>query len=134
MEFEEIASECNYPIGMLGDLTFHFVHYPSFEETVNAFKRRITRISYENLFVIFSERDGCTYEDLKIFDDLPYSNKVVFTHKPYADTKSSYYIEGFEGSGELGNIMAWDKKIGNKIYDRFDFVDWFKSNLNINNK
>ena len=134
MEFKEIASECDYPVGMLGDLTFHFVHYNSFEEAVNAFKRRITRISYENLFVIFSERDGCTYEDLKTFDDLPYNNKVVFTHKPYADIKSAYYIEGFEGSGELGNIMAWDKKIGNKIYDRFDFVDWFKSNLNINNK
>lgn len=84
--------------------------------------------------MIFSEQDGCTYEDLKIFDDLPYNNKVVFTHKPYADIKSAYYIEGFEGSGELGNIIAWDKEIGNKIYDRFDFVDWFKSNLNINNK
>ena len=90
----------------------HFVHYHSFEEAVNAFKRRITRISYENLFVIFSERDGCTYEDLKIFDNLPYNNKVVFTHKPYADIKSAYYIEGFEGSGKLGNIMAWDKKTG----------------------
>ena len=129
MEFKEISSTCNHPVGMLGDLTVYFVHYKSFDEAVSAFKRRISRISYDNLFVIFSEKDGCTYEDLLIFDELPYKNKVVFTHKPYPDIKSSFYIEGFENNGELGSIIEFDKKVGRKIYDKFDFVNWFKSNV-----
>ena len=128
MDFVETPSVYNYPVGLLGDLTFHFVHYKTFEEAVSAFKRRAARISYENLFVIFSERDGCTYEDLKEFDALPYKNKVVFTHTSYKEILSSYYIEGFEDNGFLGNIIIWDQKLGSKIYDKFDFVTWFLTN------
>ena len=128
MEFKEMESDCPYPVGMLGDLTFHFVHYPSFEQAVSAFKRRVSRISYDNLFVIFSERDGCTYAELKAFDSLPYPNKVVFTHKPYEDIQSSFYIAGFERDGFLGDIIQWDSQIGKKVYDRFDFVNWFRAN------
>ncbi len=129
MEFIEVSYPSQYPVGMLGDLTVHFVHYKSFNEAVNAFKRRVARISYDNLFVIFSERDGCTYEDLLMFDKLPYENKVVFTHKHYTDIKSSFCIAGFEDAGELGNIIRWDKKFGKRIYDEFDFANWFHTNL-----
>jgi uncharacterized protein (DUF1919 family) len=125
LEFKEISAGESYPVGMLGDLTFHFVHYPSFAEAVSAFRRRVQRIDYENLFVILSERDGCTYEDLQEFDGLPYKNKVVFTHLPYEKIQSAFYIEGFETEDSLGNIITWDKIIGKRIYDRFDFVEWF---------
>ena len=128
MDFTEVSTEYSYPVGMLGDLTFHFVHYNSFEQATSAFARRVARISYDNLFVIFSERDGCTYDHLKEFDSLPYKNKVVFTHKVYPDIRSSFYIEGFEAEGFLGDIITWDKKVGMKIYDNFDFVNWFKTN------
>lgn len=127
MEFTELESEFPYPLGQLGDLTFHFVHYASFEQAVSAFKRRVERINYENLFVIFSEKDGCSREMLVEFDSLPYVNKVVFTHKPYENIKSAYYIKGFEKDGEVGNLVKWDRKIGRRLYDRFDFVSWFNN-------
>ena len=126
-EFEEVTSDRTYPVGKLLDLTFYFVHYSSFNEAVTASKRRAKRINFDNLFVIFSERDGCDYKDLEIFDNLPFKNKVVFTHKPYSEIKSSFYISGFEKENELGSILSWDKKIGRKIYDRFDFVKWFNN-------
>ena len=125
MAFTQLPTEQNYPVGRLGDLTVHFVHYPSFDEAVAAFQRRVPRIRYDRLFVIFSERDGCTYEDLQAFDRLPYKNKIVFTHKPYADIQSSFCIEGFADAGELGDIIKWDKKWGHKPYDQFDFANWF---------
>ena len=128
MELTEVPSPHPYPVGRLGDLTFHFVHYPTFEQAAAAFRRRVARISYEDLFVIFSERDGCTYDDLLEFDALPYKNKIVFTHKPYPEIPSAYYIEGFETEDCLGDIIKWDKKLGTKIYDRFDFVNWFRTN------
>jgi len=124
LDFQEIETEAHYPVASLGDLTVHFVHYKSFQEAVAAFKRRAERIDYDNLFVIFTDRDGCTYEDLKTFDRLPYQNKVVFTHVPYEDIKSVYYIEGFEKQGYVGDLIKWDKKLGRKLYDRFDFAKW----------
>ena len=124
LEFQELQTEYAYPVGQLGDLTFHFVHYKTFDEAVIAFKRRVERINYDNLYVIFSEIDGCTYDDLITFDRLPYKHKVVFTHLPYEDIHSSFYIEGFENAPCLGRIMKWDKRIGRKIYDRFSFVEW----------
>lgn len=133
MEFKEVKSDHNYPVGRLGELTFHFVHYPSFERAVSDFKRRVSRISYNNLFVIFCERDGCTYADLQEFDSLPYKNKIVFTHKPYNDIESSFYIEGYENDGVLGDITKWNTKIGRKVYDRFDFVNWFKTKTSAHN-
>lgn len=125
MTFREVESQAGYPVGMLGDLTFHFVHSESFEKAVADFERRVKRIRYDNLFVIFTERDGCTYQDLETFDALPYKNKIVFTHLPYEDIQSAFYIEGFEQDAFVGDIIKWDKKLGKKIYDRFDFVKWF---------
>ena len=133
MDFEKIESTNGYPMGKLGDLIFHFQHYKSFDEAVDSFKRRCKRINYENLYVIFSERDGCTYEDLKEFDALPYKNKIVLTHLPYDEIKSSVYISGYEENDGLGYIFDWDKKLGKKIYDRFDFLGWFNGDFSVGN-
>lgn len=124
LEFCEIKSDADYPVATLGDLTIHFVHYKSFEEAIASFKKRVERINYDNLFVIFLERDGCTYADLLTFDRLPYEHKIVFTHLPYEDIQSSFYIEGFETEDGVGNLIHWDKKFGRKIYDRFAFSEW----------
>ena len=124
LEFTEVRTDKNYPVGLLGDIEFNFVHYKTFEEAVQSFKRRVKRINFESLYIIMSEKNGCTYDDMIEFDRLPYKNKVIFTHLKYNDIKSSFYISGFENQGCIGNIMAWDKKIGSRIYDRFDFANW----------
>lgn len=125
-EFTSIPSNHKYPVMQLEDITIHFVHYTSVQEAQNAWKRRIERIDFNNLFVIFSERDGCTYEDLKKFDSLPYENKIVFTYKPYNDIDSCVYIKGFENQGCLGDMIDWCSFLSpKKIYDSFDFVSWF---------
>lgn len=128
LDFVEVESDFNFPVAKLGDITFYFVHYKTLQEAAQAFKRRYERIDYNNLFVIFSERDGCTYDDLKEFDALPYENKIVFTHLPYDDIQSAVYIEGFENEDCVGNLLSWDKKLGSKVYDRFEFISWFNKN------
>lgn len=124
LELQEIPADTGYPVGRWGDLTVHFVHYPDFATAADTFRRRLARVDYDNLFVIFSERDGCTYADLQTFDALPYAHKVVFTHRPYERISSAFYIEGFEQADCLGDILKWDTKTGRKIYDRFPFATW----------
>ncbi len=119
----------NYPIGMLDDITIYFVHYKTEAECIDAWKRRVERIDYNNLFVLFIERDGCEKSDLLEFDNLPYKNKVVFTKNQYNDIKSSYLIKDFENCTEVGNLINWKSKEV-RYYDAFDFVNWFNGGIN----
>ena len=77
----------DYPVGMLDDIKLYFVHYESEEQARSKWIERSKRINLENLFILMADRDGCTKDDLIEFDNLPYKNKIVFTHVPYDDIK-----------------------------------------------
>ena len=113
-----------YPIGKLDDISIYFQHYDSFEQAKETWDERKKRIDKTNLFVLFTDRDGCTYEDLVEFDSLPY-NKVVFTNKPYPEIKSSFYIKGFENLESVGHCYEYMPGRIIKYYDQFDYVKWF---------
>ena len=116
----------NYPIAVLKDITLHFVHYESPSNALDAWNRRIERIDWDNLFILMTDRDGCTDTILQEFDKLPYPNKVIFTHIPMPHIRSAVYIPGFEGQTEVGNCDAFiNKYSGKKYFDSFDYVKWF---------
>ena len=82
------------------------------------------------MFVLMTDRDGCTKDDLIEFDNLPYKNKIVFTHVPYDDIKSAVYIKGFEKDNEVGMCFKFKNRFtGKKYYDDFDYVSWFNNKL-----
>ena len=85
-----------YPIGQLRDINLYFQHYSSFEEAKKKWIERKKRINKNNLYILFTDRDGCSYQDLLEFDQLTYKNKVVFTNHEYHEISSSFYIKGFE--------------------------------------
>ncbi|WP_440163254.1 DUF1919 domain-containing protein [Actinobacillus pleuropneumoniae] len=124
-ELTFIASEKNYPVGQLDDLTIHFMHYHSEQEAANKWTERTKRINLDNLFVMMTDRDGCTYQDLQEFDRLPFENKVVFTHKAYPELKSAFYIKGFENQTQVGDLFEFSGWNGKKYYDQLDYVNWF---------
>lgn len=114
-----------YPVGKLGDLTIHFMHYHSEQEAAEKWQERSKRIDFDNLFVILIERDGCDYQDLQAFDQLPFANKIVFTHKPYPELSSAFYLKGFEQQGQVGDLFEYTGLNGKRHYDQFDYVGWF---------
>ena len=120
-----IPSDKSYPIGKLGDITLHFMHYHSEEEAKTKWESRLKRINLNNLFIIMTDRDGATYQDLKEFNELPFKNKIVFTHKPYPEFSSSFYIKGFDNSSQVGDLFDFSGWNGQKYYDQFDYVNWF---------
>ena len=67
-----------------------------------------------NCFILFTDRDGCTEQDIIEFDNLPYENKVVFVNKPHPDIKSAVYIRGFENEECVGPCMAYKSKLSYK--------------------
>lgn len=113
-----------YPVGMVGDVRLYFVHYKTFDDAKKKWQERCRRIKWDNLYIIFSERDGCTYEHLIQFDELPYEHKIVFVHTPCPEIKSSYYFSGFENKGEVGDITDFKGFLGRRKYDKWDYVSF----------
>ena len=64
-ELSFISTDAPYPIGKLEDLTIHFMHYHSEDEARQKWIARTARIAPDNLFIMMTDRDGCTYQDLK---------------------------------------------------------------------
>lgn len=114
-----------YPCGMVGDVEIRFNHYKTFEEAAEKWNERRQRIDWDNLFVIGIDGDGCTYESLQRFDALPYSNKVIFTNKPYPEFASAYYLPGFEERDRVGRATDFKDQFWIRRYmDSFDYISF----------
>lgn len=115
----------DFPTGMLGDIEIRFNHYESFDEAVTKWEERKKRINWDNLFILGIDGDNCTYDSIKKFDELPYKNKVIFTHIPYPEIKSAYYISGFEKENGVGVLLYFKKQYWVRRYlDDFDYVSF----------
>ncbi len=118
-------SRFDFPTGMLGDIEIRFNHYNSIDEAINKWNERKKRINWDNLFIIGIDGDNCSYESIKRFDELPYKNKVIFTHIPYPEIKSAYYIKGFEKENGIGVLINFKNQFLIRRYlDDFDYVSF----------
>lgn len=73
-----------YPIATLSErVEIHFLHYHNEKEAKDKWNRRKKRIDKKNLLVKFCDRDLCTPDLIKRFDNLPFKHKICFTAKPY---------------------------------------------------
>lgn len=118
-------SKIKYPIGKLDDITIHFMHYITFEDAKEKWNRRSLRIKKDNLFVMMTDRDGCTSEIINRFDKLHFENKVIFTNREMKEIKSAFYIKGFENDEQVGELSQFVSIFSlKKYYDQFDYVKW----------
>lgn len=119
----EVRTNLNFPVGVVDDIVLCFMHYKTFDEARDKWIERSKRVDFDNIFLMMTDRNGCTYEHIAEFDALPYKNKVVFTHKPYPEFKSAYYIKGFEDK-EMVGVLSDDKPglLKRRWLDDFDYV------------
>lgn len=124
----EFISEKNisYPIAKLGDATIYFQHYKTVENAKASWNRRVSRINYQNIYILMTDRDGCTYQDILDFDKITIKNKIIFTAKDYENIKSTFCIKGFENCESVGMCYDFIGKFSLKrFYDQFDYIGWF---------
>lgn len=114
-----------FPTGKLADIEIRFNHYKTFDEAVAKWEERKKRIDWDNLFILGIDGDNCSYKTMQRFDRLPYKNKVIFTHIPYPEIESSYYIPGFENEEGVGVLLNFKKQFLVRRYlDDFDYVSF----------
>lgn len=130
-DFTDI-SDTKYPVktlqsvprALLGGsdgVKMYFVHYKTFDEGVAAWKKRAKRIQWNNLYVVLQEIDGCTEQDIREFDALPFKHKVAFVHKFYDGVKCQYVIGGHSHLGYVGNMTVYNGWGYHREYDKFDW-------------
>lgn len=122
----EINSKFSFPVGVIEDIVVYFMHYKSFDDAREKWVERSKRVDMNNLFIMMTDKNGCTEKHIAEFDKLPYQNKVIFTHIPYPQYKSAFYIKGFENKKECG-ILSDDKPgfFKRRWLDDFDYVRFF---------
>lgn len=121
----------DFPTGILGDIEIRFNHYKTFEDAVEKWGERKQRINWNNLFILGIDGDNCSYETIQRFDVLPYKNKVIFTHIPYPEIQSSYYIPGFEEEAGVGVLLYFKKQFRVRRYlDDFDYISFLNGKSN----
>ena len=116
--------------GYVGDVHVWFEHFKYADEPREKWNIRRKRVNKDNLFVMMTEKDDCTYEDLVAFDKLPYKNKVVFTAREYPEIKSAFYLKGCVDieTGQLGYAYEYPHWYSLRRYmEQFDLIKWFNS-------
>lgn len=112
-----------YPVGHLGDVTLHFLHYESVEEARDKWNRRKKRMNWNNIYFKFDNKDGITDELLEKVDQLPYHNKIILVHKKYPQLTHQQVVE-VSDENEVGiintplqawDVISWLNKGGNKL-------------------
>lgn len=117
--------DSNYPIGLLGECKLHFLHYRTFAEAEHAWKKRIKRLKFDNMKLVFVEMGEC-HKELLEFDRLPFKNKVAFVRTDVDDIKCAYKID-YPQSREKFLITEYSNYLGERYYDQFDFVSFFNN-------
>lgn len=126
---EESNSKQQY--GYVGDVHVWFEHFKYADEPREKWNIRRKRVNMKNLFVMMTEKDNCTYEDLVAFDNLPFENKVVFTARDYPEIKSAFHLKGCidPKTGQLGYAYDFPNRYSLKRYmEQFDLIKWFNNN------
>lgn len=121
-----IDSGVEYPVGILDDITLHFVHYGSFEAARNAWLRRAERTSLDKSCWILVDRDGLDYSTARTFDEeVSYPHTILTGRACFKEIKSVVYRE--EWSSPVENTLdlcAFEScTSGTRLVDRFDYVD-----------
>lgn len=125
LKFEQ-NSDYPYPVAMLDDICIFFQHYSTEEEAKRKWEERTQRINLNHIYVLLTERDGCTQEIMECFCKLPYKHKALLTHLPHPELSCAHYIKGFENESQCGILSLYipNQYRGKRYYDRFDFVKW----------
>ena len=87
----------------------------------------------DNIFCIFTDRDGFDESLLSRIDAIPYK-KVMFSHVEYPEYSWVCYIPGFEKEKEIVSLTDFMGITGKRYYSRYDFKSVFTEMSKYNQK
>lgn len=120
----EFIQDSPYPVGYLEDIKIYFVHYNSEEEVIEKWNIRKSRVDMNNLFIIMTDRDGCTDEIFNRFINLSFKNKIFYSHSK-KDNNCVIYMPCFKHENQVGGLTDFCNILGKRYYAKyFDYIKW----------
>ena len=124
---EEQTKEKGYPVALLDDIRVYAVHYHDLEQLRKAWKRRSDRIHWDNLFLVMTDRNGLTEDDLLVFSKLPWP-KVLFSAKEHPGYDFVVHVKECIDGKQVGQLQFFADFQGQKKKKKsFDFVGWLNN-------
>ena len=105
-----------FPVAKLNDIQIGFMHYKTEKDAEEKWYRRAKRINWDNLIVKISHRKDFNEEQIKIFSELDFSNKLIFAEKDFGTT--SIIIPG---------ISCMDGNETPLTLEKFNLTDYLNS-------
>lgn len=91
-----------YPIALLNNqIEIHFLHYKSEQEAAEKWLKRVSRLNFNNLLILFSARDGATDLLIEEFCNLSFKNKLCFSVTEKPDKKEVAYFNQFKNLKQM---------------------------------
>lgn len=115
-------NELDKVVAKLDDIEIVFLHYSTPKEAEEKWKRRCSRINWDNLFIKFSQMNECSNHDLRDFDALDFPNKICFVARPMQDLQCGIPASPLSCSeDEVVNDT-------DRFHYGFDLIKWLNSN------
>jgi uncharacterized protein (DUF1919 family) len=100
----------HYPVGVLGgDVEIHFLHSKTQEEALEQWKRRVQRINYDNLFIVFVDNDDPNFkqEYFEEFTRMPFEHRLFVSKKYRGDWKYAVQVKNKLHLERSINLVDW---------------------------
>ena len=132
---EDMHSGMSYPVGILGEgekeIKIYFMHYDTFTQAKDKWDERKTRIHWDNLYFIMTDREGCNEELAREFDALPYEHKALLTFRDFDGVKSAVKLDTrgvTSNNSEPPLLLDYPSRYSPKrLLDYWDYVNFLNS-------
>lgn len=113
--------EEEYPVGTLDGIEIHFVHYSTCMEAKQAWERRKTRINWDKILILCTDRDGFDDTSYEQWKQIPYP-KLLFTANPNY-TEDSLYFPEFAKDGMVGDLISNRNHYGETLFQKLKYTE-----------
>lgn len=125
-ELVQVESEFDYPVATLNGKRIYLQHYDSFAQAKEIWNRRLERVDFSNINVLFVLRDSYRPETIQAFKNIPQQRKLMLVaqgQEAGEDTLALPNATNSQGGGLqiLTDYVGW---FGRRYYDEFDFPAW----------
>ena len=117
MEYEQNLKR-DYPVAKCDDILLYFNHYTSFEEANEAWQRRLKRIRWDNLFIMFYDE---LPDRVDRFCNMPYQKKICFV--PYKTKHENVVSIDLSDDLRPKTFGLFLNEIASRNYPYYDVLD-----------
>ncbi len=118
-----------YPVGLLGEIEIHFMHYKSEGEAKEKWCRRIARmttIDSDKFYFKICERDLVTSDLIRKFHSLPFKNKISFSTESIEGLPASANHIIVQEKEPEGDKLIDGAELGKITYRYVNLTNWIK--------